>query len=88
MKYEIPTNLDYAMLATNKNPSRRLTIETYDWIGCNDIKSCIDCVLSSRGLTCPLTKEYTYSEETLNRLIEYKVITKVQALDLMLKGEE
>ena len=88
MKYKIPTNLDYTMLASPEPLPDRQSARVYTTIGCKDITSCKNCVLCNPSRRCSLIQDEPYAEEVLNRLVEYKVITKVQALDLLLIGKK
>ena len=81
MRYRVPTNLDHTILRTSPIVKGH---ENYVTLGCREILSCSDCVLylGVNGNTCAYLNGGFRG--ILERLIEYEVITKAQALDLIL----
>lgn len=72
MKYKVPTNVNYKSL---RNPYHKDS-------GCEGIP-CSECILKY-DYYCGF--DYNIPTMILERLIEYKVITKAEAMDLMLEG--
>lgn len=82
-KYKIPDRLSYEILAVLH------TGDTY--ISCGGIP-CFDCVLSVYDevalddYRCTVGERASPPKVILDRLVSYKIISKVEAMDLMLEG--
>ena len=80
MKYKIPTNLTYELLSN---------FHIDGWVRCGGIP-CSDCILSIQdaaaidSFRCTLDRESIPSTAILNRLVKYTVLTKAEALDLLI----
>lgn len=83
-EYKVPTNIDYEMLA---GPPLPYTQDKHKNIGCTEIEHCSDCVLYYSSSTNMCSFSNGKFLVILDRLVEYNVISKGEALDLMLKGE-
>ena len=88
MKYEIPPKLTYRLLSDTTNAATTIDILTaMSRVGCFSIK-CDTCVLNlfEEGSSCGLLRGL--STDILDRLVEHDVITKTEALDLLLRGKK
>ena len=80
-EYKVPENLGYELLSG---------LHETGWVRCGGIP-CSDCILQQDGqpdhLHCSLDREAALPTEIMERLVACEVITKVQALDLILGGK-
>ena len=75
-KYKVPTKLSHDMLITPLHTKSSFATESCERLGCEKVDSCSDCILYCFSYSCPTLEGNHYTTTVINRLIEYKVITK------------